>query len=98
MLLRVQVRSGIFLDAHFKALDMAVVVVRQLARANECPGNLQEAKTHQAGAERYRAIHDPRWHLHVGGYWALSQAIKIQPQNAEHAVVSAIFPDKPAAE
>lgn len=33
-----------------KAVDMAMVVVRQFTGAGEVPGHLQEAQTHQRGA------------------------------------------------
>ena len=48
------------------ALDMGVVVMRQLAGAQVVPGDLQEAEAHQIGAERNAEIDEPARHLEIG--------------------------------
>ena len=63
----------------FDALDMAVVMVRQFAGAQEAHAHLQEAEAHQRRAERHRAIDDPGRHLEVGRGRAFEQASMFSP-------------------
>src|SRR5260370_188110 len=48
------------------ALDMGRIVMRQFTGPPERPCNLQEAKTHEVGAERDAAVDDPTRELEIG--------------------------------
>ena len=54
------------MSSGFDALDVRDVMVRQLAGAQECPGDLQEAEAHQVGTERDAEVHEPLRYFEIG--------------------------------
>ena len=83
----------------FEAVDMAVVVVRQFAGADERQAHLQEAEAHQVGAERNGAVDDPGRPFEVGRGRAFVESSPMSmPSSVEDGVVRAVFPDEVGAE
>jgi hypothetical protein len=77
---------------------MAVVVMRQLAGAQEARRHLQEAEAHQVGAERHRRIDDPGRPFEVGRGRPFRQIARIQAKEIEDRVMCAVLPDEGRAQ
>ena len=80
------------------AIDVAVVMVRQLAGFQEVKGHLQETEAHQRRTQRDRAIDDPGRPLQVGRGRPLGNIPRRQPQGVETGVVQAVIPNEGRAQ
>jgi len=80
-----------------QAVDMAVVVVRQITRADKAREHLQEAKAHESAAQGNGAVDQPGRPFEVGRGRPLDQIGDIDPEHIQDAVVRTVLPDEAPA-